>query len=100
MSLRERLQGLEERERRLLGIALIVLVVGVVLAPPIALYAVLHSRRSEVEDCISDVQVVRNGGDQPIPFDASSQESRFRINHAFRRAAIAFHHCATQPVHR
>ncbi len=49
MSLRERLQGLEERERRLLGIALIVAVIGVILAPPIALYAVLHSRRSEVE---------------------------------------------------
>jgi general secretion pathway protein M len=49
MSLRERLQGLEERERRLLGIALLVAVVGVVLTPPIALYAVLHSRRSEVE---------------------------------------------------
>jgi general secretion pathway protein M len=49
MSLRERLQGLEERERRLLGIALIVAVIGLVLAPPIALYAVLHSRRSEVE---------------------------------------------------
>ena len=49
MSLRERLQGLEERERRLLGIALLVAVVGVVLAPPITLYAVLHSRRSEVE---------------------------------------------------
>jgi general secretion pathway protein M len=49
VSLRERLQGLEERERRLLGIALLVAVVGVVLTPPIALYAVLHSRRSEVE---------------------------------------------------
>ena len=49
MSIRERLQGLEERERRLLGIALIVAVVGLVLAPPVALYAVLHSRRGEVE---------------------------------------------------
>jgi len=49
VSIRERLQGLEERERRLLGIALIVAVVGLVLAPPVALYAVLHSRRGEVE---------------------------------------------------
>ena len=49
MNLRERLQGLEERERRLLGFALLVAVIGVVLAPPIALYAVLHARRSEVD---------------------------------------------------
>lgn len=49
VNLRERLQGLEERERRLLGFALLVAGLGVVLAPPIALYAVLHSRRGEVE---------------------------------------------------
>ena len=49
MNLRERLQGLEERERRLLGLALLVAVIGVVLAPPIALYAVLHARRGDVE---------------------------------------------------
>lgn len=49
LSFRERLQGLEERERRLLGIALIVAVIGFVLAPPIALYAVLHGRRGDVE---------------------------------------------------
>jgi len=49
MNLRERLQGLEERERRLLGVALLVAVIGVVLTPPIALYAVLHARRGDVE---------------------------------------------------
>jgi hypothetical protein len=49
LSFRERLQGLEERERRLLGIALIVAVVGAVIAPPILLYAILHGRRGEVE---------------------------------------------------
>ncbi len=50
MNLRERLQGLEERERRLLGVALLIALTGVVLAPPIALYAVLHSKRSDVEE--------------------------------------------------
>jgi general secretion pathway protein M len=49
VNLRERLQGLEERERRLLGVALLIALTGVVLAPPIALYAVLHSKRSDVE---------------------------------------------------
>jgi len=49
LSLRERLSGLEERERRLLGIALVVAVLGAVFAPPIALYAVLHGRRGDVE---------------------------------------------------
>jgi len=58
MTLRERLQGLEERERRLLGIALIVAVIGLVLAPPIALYAVLHSRRGEVEAVRSAIAAI------------------------------------------
>jgi general secretion pathway protein M len=49
VTLRERLQSLEERERRLLGIALMIVIAGAVLAPPIALYAVLHSRRNDVE---------------------------------------------------
>jgi general secretion pathway protein M len=49
VNLRERLQGLEERERRLLGLALLIALVGVLLAPPIALYAVLHAKRSDVE---------------------------------------------------
>jgi len=49
VTLRERLQGLEERERRLLGLLLLVALAGAVIAPPIALYAVLHSRRGEVE---------------------------------------------------
>ncbi len=49
MTLRERLEGLEERERRLLGLAVLVALIGVVLAPPILLYAVLHSRRSDVD---------------------------------------------------
>jgi len=49
VTLRERLQSLEERERRLLGIALMIVIAAAVLTPPIALYAVLHSRRSDVE---------------------------------------------------
>jgi general secretion pathway protein M len=58
LSIRERLQGLEERERRLLGIALIVAIVGFVLAPPIALYAVLHGRRGDVESVRSAITAI------------------------------------------
>jgi len=60
MTLRERLQGLEERERRLLGIALAVAAAGVVMTPPIALYAVLHNRRSEVEAVRSAIQGIQD----------------------------------------
>ena len=49
MNLRERLQGLEERERRLLGFAALIAGIGIILAPPIALLAVLHSKKSDVE---------------------------------------------------
>jgi general secretion pathway protein M len=49
VNLRERLQSLEERERRLLGIAALIVGVALVLVPPIALVAVLHSRRSDVD---------------------------------------------------
>jgi len=63
VSLRERLQGLEERERRLLGIALLVAVVGLVLAPPVALYAILHSRRSEVESVRAAIVAIEDQAD-------------------------------------
>ena len=49
MSIRERLDRLDDRERRLLGVALAVALLGMVLLPPAALFAVLHSRRSDVE---------------------------------------------------
>jgi general secretion pathway protein M len=49
MSIRERLERLDDRERRLLGVALGIALLGVVLLPPAALFAILHSRRSEVD---------------------------------------------------
>lgn len=49
MSVRERLERLDDREKRLLGVALGIALLGVVLLPPAALFAVLHSRRSDVE---------------------------------------------------
>ena len=45
MSLADRLRGLEERERRLLGILVAMVVGALVLLPPAALYALVHSRR-------------------------------------------------------
>jgi len=58
MTLRERLERLEDRERRLLGVALAVALLGAVLIPPAALLAVVHGRRSDVEairDAISAI---------------------------------------------
>lgn len=49
MSIRERLDRLDDRERRLLGVALAVALLGVVMIPPATLFAVLHSRRSDVD---------------------------------------------------
>jgi len=63
VNLRERLQGLEERERRLLGIALLVAGLGVLLTPPIALYAVLHSRKGEVEAVRSAITSIQDQAD-------------------------------------
>ena len=59
MNLRERFQGLEERERRLLGFAALIAGIGLVLAPPIALLAVLHGKKSDVEavrEAINSIQ--------------------------------------------
>lgn len=58
MSIRERLERLEDRERRLLGIAVAVAVVGFLLLPPVALAAVVHGKRGEVEDIQAAVQAI------------------------------------------
>jgi general secretion pathway protein M len=58
VSIRERLDRLEDRERRLLGIALAVAVAGALLLPPVALAAVVHGKRGEVEDIQAAVQSI------------------------------------------
>lgn len=58
MSIRERLERLEERERRLLGVAVAVAVAGALLLPPVALAAVVHGKRGEVEDMQAAVQSI------------------------------------------
>lgn len=60
MSLADRLQGLEDRERRLLGILVAMVVGAVVLLPPLALYALVHSRRSEVEEIRGAIQAIED----------------------------------------
>jgi hypothetical protein len=60
----------------------------------------VQRRGGEVKDRIAGIQPVRNGGDQPIPFDASSHDGGFRINHPFRTADVAVDHCATESFHR
>jgi general secretion pathway protein M len=58
VSIRERLERLEDRERRLLGIAVAVAVAGALLVPPVALAAVVHGKRGEVEDIQAAVQSI------------------------------------------
>ncbi|MEZ4225686.1 MAG: type II secretion system protein GspM [Polyangiaceae bacterium] len=62
MSLSERLERLEPRERRLLGILGLVFVVVCVVLVPVAVTALLSSKRSDVEElkqAIDDIQAGR-----------------------------------------
>jgi general secretion pathway protein M len=59
MSLRDRLQQLDDRERKLLGILVIVFGAGVVLALLLTIAAVVHSKKSDnqaVREAISAIQ--------------------------------------------
>jgi general secretion pathway protein M len=49
MTLRERMERLEDRERRLLFIMLAIAAAAVVMLPPLAVSAMVHSRESDVE---------------------------------------------------
>ncbi len=49
MSLGERFSRLEERERRLLGVLIAIVVAAILLAPPLALLAVVQSRQGDNE---------------------------------------------------
>ncbi len=60
MSLASRLQGLEDRERRLLGILVALVFGAVVLLPAVALFALVHSRKSEVEDIREAMQAIED----------------------------------------
>jgi len=60
VSLADRLRGLEERERRLLGILIAMVVGALVLLPPAALYALVHSRQSEVDEIRSAIQAIED----------------------------------------
>jgi general secretion pathway protein M len=62
LNLRERLDALEERERRLLGILVLVFVGLVVVLVPVAVTAILSSKRSENEElraAIEEIQASR-----------------------------------------
>lgn len=58
MSLADRLQNLEDRERRLLGVLVALVLGALVLAPPVALFALVHSRRSEVDEIREALQAI------------------------------------------
>jgi general secretion pathway protein M len=58
VSIRERLERLEDRERRLLGIAVAIAVAGALLVPPLALAAVVHGKRGQVEEIQAAVQSI------------------------------------------
>jgi general secretion pathway protein M len=58
VSLRERLERLEERERRLLGVAVAIVVIAAILLPPVSLFAFVHSKKSEVDDVRAAIQAI------------------------------------------
>lgn len=58
MSLRERLDRLEDRERRLLGIALAIALAGAILLPPVSLFAYVQAKKGEVEDVRAAIQAI------------------------------------------
>ena len=60
MSLADRLRGLEDRERRLLGILVAMVVGALVLLPPVALYALVHTRQGEVEETREAIQAIED----------------------------------------
>lgn len=63
MSLADRLRGLEDRERRLLAILVAMVVGAILLLPPVALYALVHSRRGEVEEIREAIQAIEDERD-------------------------------------
>jgi len=60
VSLRERYARLEEREKRLFGILIAMLAAAVLLAPPLALFAVVHSARSENDAIREALQAIND----------------------------------------
>jgi general secretion pathway protein M len=63
MSLADRLQNLEDRERRLLGVLLAMVLGAFVLLPPAALFALVHSRRSDVDEIRETLQAIEDERD-------------------------------------
>lgn len=61
MTLRDRIERLEDRERRLLGILLAVFAGMIVLAVPLAASAVVGSHRSENEDLRQAITAIQTG---------------------------------------
>ncbi|MFO7178203.1 MAG: hypothetical protein DIU78_005825 [Pseudomonadota bacterium] len=63
MSLRERFESLEERERKLLGVFALVAILGILLFVPLGVTAALHSQRSEnqaIEEAIAEIEAARS----------------------------------------
>lgn len=58
MSLRERFERLDDRERRLLGVALSIAVLGALLVPPLTLFAVVHTKSSDVQAVRDAIQAI------------------------------------------
>jgi general secretion pathway protein M len=58
VTLAERLRALDDRERRLLAVLVAMVVGAFVLLPPAALFALVHSRQSEVEEIRDTIQSI------------------------------------------
>jgi len=60
VSLRERYARLEEREKRLFGVLIAIVAVAVLLSPPLALLAVVHSARSDNDAIREALQAIND----------------------------------------
>ena len=61
MSLQERLDRLQPRERRLLNLLVVVFVVFVLLLVPVGVFTLLSSKRSENEDMRNAIEAIQDG---------------------------------------
>jgi general secretion pathway protein M len=83
VSLGERFSRLEERERRLLGVLIAIVVAAVLLAPPLALLAVVHSHQSDNE---AVREALRSIDDEQVAI-ARSKANRSAVVERYARPA-------------
>lgn len=87
MSVRERFERLEERERKLLGILALVAVVGLLLVVPLAVAAALHTERTENQALREAIQSIE--GARPTVEAARAQNKAIEARYASAAPPLA-----------